>query len=254
MSVAGARPGTHWDAMLTETLSYSGTSGTEYRSIHIGDSFADVPRTQPFYSKIETALHYGITSGCTTTNYCPGDAVSRSQMAIFLAKGIAQRADNIPASGTLLGSPYDCGSLGASLFVDVPGERSGLPAGSLHRFSGRHARLRGGDVLQGPVHHSRRHGLVHRQGDRRAARGRSDPRHLHRSEDGPVLLLHRRLARSPLHRRAGLERLLQAHPLSLGAGIVGGCSATTFCPSQTVTRDAMAKFIANGFGLSLYGP
>ena len=37
-------------------------------------------------------------------------------------------------------------------------------------------------------------------------------------------------------------------------GIVDGCSATTVLSGQPVNRDAMAKFIANGFGLQLYGP
>jgi hypothetical protein len=37
-------------------------------------------------------------------------------------------------------------------------------------------------------------------------------------------------------------------------GIVSGCSATHYCPTQAVTRDAMAKFLANGFGLDLYAP
>ena len=37
-------------------------------------------------------------------------------------------------------------------------------------------------------------------------------------------------------------------------GVVAGCSATKYCPTQPVTRDAMAKFLANGFGLELYGP
>ncbi len=37
-------------------------------------------------------------------------------------------------------------------------------------------------------------------------------------------------------------------------GIVDGCTATTYCPGQPVARDAMAKFLANGFGLQLYGP
>src|SRR5262249_36240239 len=36
-------------------------------------------------------------------------------------------------------------------------------------------------------------------------------------------------------------------------GIVSGCTATTYCPADAVARDAMAKFIANGFGLQLYG-
>ncbi|HTO77860.1 MAG TPA: hypothetical protein VMQ61_17450, partial [Thermoanaerobaculia bacterium] len=37
-------------------------------------------------------------------------------------------------------------------------------------------------------------------------------------------------------------------------GIVGGCGATTYCPTDTVARDAMAKFLVNAFGLKLYGP
>jgi hypothetical protein len=36
--------------------------------------------------------------------------------------------------------------------------------------------------------------------------------------------------------------------------VVSGCGATTYCPGGTVNRDAMAKFLANGFGLKLYGP
>jgi hypothetical protein len=35
-------------------------------------------------------------------------------------------------------------------------------------------------------------------------------------------------------------------------GIVTGCSGTGYCPGQAVTRDAMAKFLSNGFGLTLY--
>jgi hypothetical protein len=37
-------------------------------------------------------------------------------------------------------------------------------------------------------------------------------------------------------------------------GIVSGCSPTQYCPDEPVTRDVMAKFLANGFGLKLNGP
>ena len=37
-------------------------------------------------------------------------------------------------------------------------------------------------------------------------------------------------------------------------GVVDGCSDTQYCPGSNVNRDAMAKFIANGFNLQLYGP
>ena len=37
-------------------------------------------------------------------------------------------------------------------------------------------------------------------------------------------------------------------------GFIGGCSATEYCPTSDVTRDQMAKFLANAFELRLYGP
>ena len=37
-------------------------------------------------------------------------------------------------------------------------------------------------------------------------------------------------------------------------GIIAGCTSTTYCPTGTVSRDQMAKFLVNAFALSLYGP
>ena len=36
--------------------------------------------------------------------------------------------------------------------------------------------------------------------------------------------------------------------------VTTGCGNFKYCPTPVVTRDAMAKFIANAFGLALYGP
>ena len=64
--------------------------GAKIWTLHVGDSFSDVPRSQPFYTKIETLLHTGITTGCTpTTVLSRAPRSSRDQMAIFIAKGIA---------------------------------------------------------------------------------------------------------------------------------------------------------------------
>ena len=48
--------------------------------------FADVPLTSPFAAFIEELAVRGITSGCGGGNYCPGAAVTRGQMAVFLVK------------------------------------------------------------------------------------------------------------------------------------------------------------------------
>ena len=64
-------------------------------------------------------LHNGITAGCTPTTYCPTQTVSRGQMAIFIAKGIAGTAALVPTSGFVGAQAYNCVSGGVSLFTDV---------------------------------------------------------------------------------------------------------------------------------------
>jgi hypothetical protein len=44
-----------------------------------------VPPSSPYYAFIDRAA-LGIIGGCTATRYCPGDAVPRAQMAVFLVK------------------------------------------------------------------------------------------------------------------------------------------------------------------------
>jgi hypothetical protein len=47
-----------------------------------------VPTTHLFYQYIEALAAAGITSGCGGGNYCPDAAVTRGQMAVFLAKAL----------------------------------------------------------------------------------------------------------------------------------------------------------------------
>jgi hypothetical protein len=49
--------------------------------------FEDVPLTHPFVEWIEQLYSEGITAGCSTVppRFCPGDSVSRGQMAVFLS-------------------------------------------------------------------------------------------------------------------------------------------------------------------------
>ncbi|MDQ3821722.1 MAG: S8 family serine peptidase [Actinomycetota bacterium] len=54
-------------------------------------TFADVPKTNPFYGYIERLYEQGITTGCGTNGagqkiYCPGENVLRQQMAAFLIR------------------------------------------------------------------------------------------------------------------------------------------------------------------------
>jgi hypothetical protein len=50
-------------------------------------TFTDVPTTSIFFQFIEALAASGITAGCTSVpgGYCPGEPVTRAQMAAFLA-------------------------------------------------------------------------------------------------------------------------------------------------------------------------
>jgi hypothetical protein len=47
--------------------------------------FADVPPSSPFCPWIHELVVRGIVAGCGGGNYCPGDPVTREQMAVFMA-------------------------------------------------------------------------------------------------------------------------------------------------------------------------
>jgi len=51
-------------------------------------TFGDVPTNHPFFQYIEALAASGITGGCGGGNYCPDTAVTRGQMAVFLAKAL----------------------------------------------------------------------------------------------------------------------------------------------------------------------
>jgi hypothetical protein len=51
-------------------------------------TFNDVPASDPFFQFVEALAKSGITGGCGGGAYCPGQALTRGQMAVFLAKGL----------------------------------------------------------------------------------------------------------------------------------------------------------------------
>ena len=73
-----------------------------------------MPTGNPFYPSIETVFHAGVTGGCGGADYCPLDAVTRAQMAVFLLK-MKFGAAHVPPPCTggvfadvpCTGSPFD---------------------------------------------------------------------------------------------------------------------------------------------------
>ena len=51
-------------------------------------TFLDVPTNSGQFQFVEALVAAGITAGCGGGNYCPGNPVTRGQMAVFIAKAL----------------------------------------------------------------------------------------------------------------------------------------------------------------------
>ena len=254
VSAAGSRPATHWDGIIRESF-----GGPDFGwSIHIGDSFTDVPRSYLFYRRIETALHYGITAGCSATRYCPDGKVRRDQMALFLARAIAHGGANIPVSGAVGANPYNCVSGGVSLFSDVAPTDPTCKA--IHYIVAQNVTGGCGGGAFCVAQNVNRAEMA-----RFVARGLAAPL----GDSAVPLTL---TVQGPLGEDVELYSCDPGRPnvhfsdiSSSGTfckyvhylaalGVVSGCSKTEYCPLLSVTRGEMARFLSSAFAPPLYGP
>jgi SpoIID/LytB domain protein len=82
------------DGRSTETT----VSGVEFRSalslrsttfdVSVSPRFDDVAVTDLFAGEVLGLVESGITSGCTAASFCPGESVTRGQMAAFLVRAL----------------------------------------------------------------------------------------------------------------------------------------------------------------------
>ncbi len=252
VSLPSVRPSLHWDVSLVELLS---SGQTRTWTLHVGDSFADAPPTHWAYAFVEAILHAGITTGCNPAarQYCPSDNVSRDQMAVFLARGLAGGDAQVPSAGSVPDAgDYDCRVGGVSQFTDVgagdwfcrhahylwaagitrgcdPANRKYCPAEVVPRdqMAVFMARIRAGNDASVPSSYS--DAGTGRSYDCQVPGGTffSDVDHAH-------------WACRYVHYLWAL-------------GQIGGCDPANhlYCPSPPVHRDEMAKFLAGGFGISI---
>jgi hypothetical protein len=252
VSNPASRPATHWDAALQENLS---AATPKTWALHVGNSFTDVPTTQLFYKKIETLLHSGITAGCTTTAYCPGDPVSRAQMALFVGRGIAGSAAAIPSKGTVGVNAYQCGVGGVSLFTDVP--PADVACRGVHYIASQNVTLGCSPTTYCPADNVTRLEMSAFVAKAIVAPAGGTGVPLTYGPDPVTGFSYSCDTGSPSIHFTDVPATdsfcKHAHYL-WARGIIGGCGATTYCPNDSVTRDTMAKFLSNAFNASLYGP
>jgi hypothetical protein len=223
----GPRPGPHWDEAVTETLS-SGVSKTWL--LHIGDSFADVPDTNPFYAFIENLLHNGVTGGGACGGYCPADGVKRQQMAVFLLKSrFGASFVPPPATGTV--------------FTDVPITNPFAPWIEALFLLGITGGCSGGPP-PAPIQFCP-DAIVNRQ---------QMATFLLKTVEGSTYL--------PPDPAGIFTDVPTGNPFArwieelYNRQVTGGCvqSPLQYCPTNPTNRQQMAAFLVKTFGLLLYGP
>ncbi len=93
--------------MLLELLDTLGSCEVAAEPVTIAVDFTDVPFDHIFREFVNAVLRSGITGGCGGGNFCPGQGVTRGQMAVFLLK----------AKNGAGHTPPDCTG---TVFADVP--------------------------------------------------------------------------------------------------------------------------------------
>jgi hypothetical protein len=87
------------DVITVYAVTASGDSTNSFSSVVVGyklqmspapatATFADVPTSHPYFRAIEALAASGITGGCGGGNFCPGNNVTRGEMAAFLARAL----------------------------------------------------------------------------------------------------------------------------------------------------------------------
>ncbi len=252
VSLPAARPGLHWDASFQEKLV---DGGRKTWTVHVGESFADVPQTYLFYRRVETVLHHGIAAGCSATQYCPDDKVRRDQMGLFLGRAIAEGGANIPVSGMVGGNAYNCVAGGVSLFTDVAPTDSTCRA--IHYIASQNVTGGCGGNLYCPAQNVTRAemGIFVARGIEAPGGGAAVP-----LTYGPDPVTTRSYSCDPASPNLFFTDITTAdsfckHVHYLWAkAIVSGCSATQYCVAGEVTRGEMARFLSTAFEPNLYEP
>jgi hypothetical protein len=219
VSSPATRPADHWDAAFTETV--NGSASRRW-SLHVGESFADVPPGHGFYKDVETLFHNGVTAGCSQGSYCPDQGVTRAQMAVFLQKAkLGATYSPPPGSGTVF-SDVPPGSFAQDWIEDL--FASGVTAGC-------------GPGIYCPLEPVTRAQMAVFL--LKAQRGSAylPPAASGVFDDVP--------ASDPY--APWIEELYRS-------GITAGCGGNDYCPNDPNTRGEMAVFLDKTFGLKLYGP
>lgn len=220
MYVQGAYD-TRWDnGVLNPAFATLKVSDFEVVELGHFPDYADVPPSHPFYSFIERLGKAAVTGGCGGGNYCPSNAITRAQMAVFLLA--AKNSSNwVPPAAT------------GSVFADVPASNPFAAWIEALYATGATAGCGNGNYCPNAA----------------VTRGQM-----------AVFLLRVLRGSSYTPPAVGETPMFSDVPATSGfapwieelarSGITAGCGGGKYCPNDVNTRGQMAVFIATTFNLA----
>jgi hypothetical protein len=225
MTIAGPRPTQHWDTTFDETLSLG---PPKTWTLHVGESFPDVPVSHQFYAYVENLFHNQVTVGNQDGGYHPNESISRAQMAVFILKGkFGSSHVPPPATGTVF-NDVSTGTFAAAWIEEL--SALGITAGCGN----------GNYCPDDPVTRAQMAAFL-LKGEHGSGFNPSSCQGAFADVPCPG---------TPEFPYSDWIEQLYAE------GITAGCQATplSYCPLQDNTRGEMAVFIVKTFGLLLYRP
>jgi hypothetical protein len=219
---AASRPAPHWDATMLETMTPTGATKTW--TLHVGDSFTDVPAANPFFRFVETIFHRAVTGGCGAGLYCPTNSTTREQMAVFVLVSKEGAGYNPPACAP------------PNLFADVP-ETSAF-CRFIEELANRGVTGGCGGGNYCPS-----------QAVTRDTMSVFVLRTLDPTLNPPACVQGSEMFNDVPFDNAfcrWIEELARR-------GVVAGCGGGNYCPFDPVTREQMGVFLTQTFSLTLYG-
>jgi hypothetical protein len=190
----------------------AGTTGT----VVVPPRFADVPSSSPFFPFVEALFNAGVTGGCGGGSFCPGTAVTREQMAVFLLTAVEGPGFTPPACA-------------AQVFNDVPCASPFAPWINELAARGITGGCGGGNYCPGTVVTREQMAVF-----------------LIATADGP--------ASTPMDCVSPpFDDVPCSNPFArwiaalVERGVTGGCGNNNYCPGNSVTREQMSVFLSTLF-------
>lgn len=90
--------------------------------------FTDVPTSHTFHTSISRLYGARLTTGCSSTRFCPGANVTRGQMAAFLNRGLGRGAVDVGGTGL----EDDWATFDNNVLAAVDLQHGGAPGGTGH--------------------------------------------------------------------------------------------------------------------------